>query len=221
MADPRAYARATLLGLVSLGQATCYWPDPPCGEPVVVLVKGRPVTNLQIAHIHAARRDGPRYVEGMTNDQRRDFSNLILLCTPHHTFVDKTNPADYPAEVLQEWKAAKEEGGIGVLSRVRGLTEDNLGDHMIEATRQATAELRKAIGQLQELNPVAADLLKAANASEMLYSASTRLSGLSGTAEMLYDAAMRLPPNLADTADLLNRAAQNLLRAEEIRRSSM
>jgi hypothetical protein len=217
MADPSGYSRATLLGLVGLGQATCYWPEPPCSEPVVVLVQGRPVANMQIAHIHAARPDGPRYRTEMTDDQRRDFKNLILLCTPHHYYVDKIKPLDYPAGVLQEWKASKEKGGIAALSRISGLTEENLAAHVINAAQVATAELQQAIGQLREFSPVAADLLKAASASEMLYSASTHLSGLSGAAEMLFMAAHRLPPNLSDTAEILDRAATKLLRAEEMR----
>jgi hypothetical protein len=154
-------------------------------------VQGQPLTNLQIAHIHAARPEGPRYRAEMTDDQRRDFRNLILLCTPHHTYVDKIKPLDYPAGVLQEWKASKEKGRMAALSQISGLTDENLGAHVVNAARRATAELQQALGQLQELSPVAADLLKAANAAEMLYSASTRLSGLSAAAEMLYQAAHR------------------------------
>lgn len=207
MAGPREYTRATLLALVSLGRASCYWPDPPCEEPVVVLVKGEPVTNLEIAHIHAARSDGPRFRPDMTDDQRRDFKNVMLLCTPHHRFVDIIKPLNYPAEVLFQWKAEKEKGGIQALS---GLTDENLGEHVIGAMQQATAELNQALGQLRELSPVAADLLKAANASELLFSASTRLSGLLTAAELLHDAAYRLPPNLADIADQLSAASYRL-----------
>ena len=209
MADPRRYSRATLLALVGLGRATCYWPEPPCGQPVIVLVKGLPVTNLEIAHIHAAYPDGPRFREQMTAEQRRNFSNLILLCKPHHMFVD-SKPDDFPAELLKIWKAQKEQDGIGVLSQVRGLTDENLDSHVARAMHQASAELREAIKQLKELSPVAADLLEAASASDILYSAATQLRGLTDAAELLYTAALRLPPNLEDAATALNEAASRL-----------
>jgi hypothetical protein len=49
----------------------------------------------------------------MTDAARAGFSNLILLCTPHHNVVDRRHPADYPAEVLRAWKT-DHEGAAGV-----------------------------------------------------------------------------------------------------------
>jgi hypothetical protein len=120
--DPRAYKRPVLLALFGLSKATCYWPEPQCGMPGFAMVQGQPVMNLQIAHIHAARPDGPRYRPDMTDEQRRDFSNLIMLCTPHHTYVDKVAPGNFPPETLRQWKADKERDGLGA---IRGLTEEN------------------------------------------------------------------------------------------------
>jgi hypothetical protein len=34
----------------------------------------------EIAHICAASPNGPRYDASMTDDERRDYANLILLC---------------------------------------------------------------------------------------------------------------------------------------------
>jgi hypothetical protein len=44
----------------------------------------------------------------MTDEDRRAFSNLILLCLPHAEEVDLRVLADrYPAKILQEWKFAQ------------------------------------------------------------------------------------------------------------------
>jgi hypothetical protein len=39
----------------------------------------------EIAHIEAAMPDGPRFRKEMTNEERRAFANLLLLCGVHHT----------------------------------------------------------------------------------------------------------------------------------------
>lgn len=210
MSSPRRYSRATLMGLVALSRGTCYWPDPPCGTPVVARVNGQPVLNLQIAHIHAAHKDGPRYAETMTDDQRRDFSNLILLCTPHHVYVDKIKPGNFPPELLVQWKTRAEQDGIDALGAVSGLTEANLAENMVLAIRQANDELQESIEQLRELSPVAADLLQAAGATDELMLVSRHLRNLPAGAEALYLAARMLPPNLADTAGQLMSAAKQL-----------
>jgi hypothetical protein len=36
----------------------------------------------------------------MTDAERNAFSNLMLLCHPHHTLIDKTAPDNYPAPDL-------------------------------------------------------------------------------------------------------------------------
>ncbi|WP_422105409.1 HNH endonuclease [Winogradskyella sp.] len=57
----------------------------------------------QIAHIAAASDDGPRYDHKMTEEQRRSFDNLILLCPQCHKMIDDS-PEDYPTNDLIEWK---------------------------------------------------------------------------------------------------------------------
>ena len=86
MVDPRSYTKSTLWALVALGRSSCYWPDPPCSQRAIVMVKGQPVTNLEIAHIYAAHPDGPRYRADMTDAERRHassypFSALSTTCS--------------------------------------------------------------------------------------------------------------------------------------------
>jgi hypothetical protein len=59
----------------------------------------------KICHIEAASPEGSRYNPSQTNDERRSFDNLILLCDVCHTIIDnKANEATYPVKLLKEWK---------------------------------------------------------------------------------------------------------------------
>ena len=61
--------------------------------------------NSRVAHIHARRPGGPRWIEMSAEDNRAD-ANLLLLCIEHSYEVDEL-PDLYPAELLREWKQAQ------------------------------------------------------------------------------------------------------------------
>jgi len=61
--------------------------------------------NSRVAHIHARRPGGPRWIEMPAEDNRAD-DNLLLLCIEHSYEVDEL-PDLYPAELLREWKQAQ------------------------------------------------------------------------------------------------------------------
>jgi hypothetical protein len=68
---------------------------PNCKETLVD-VSGTMLGN--IAHICAAEKGGARYDPEMTDKQRRDISNLFIVCGKHHDIIDdKNNENDYPA----------------------------------------------------------------------------------------------------------------------------
>jgi len=142
---PRDYTSGTERALFTFSRMACYFPD--CSAAVITFVNGEPVCSVQIAHIHGANPNSERYDPAMTDHQRRAFSNLILLCTPHHTVVDRLHPKDYPAEVLQEWKTSREaEAGIDDVA-LSALTEERLVELIEKAVgaagpgRLVTAEL--------------------------------------------------------------------------------
>ncbi|GAB3275552.1 hypothetical protein GCM10027297_10560 [Parahaliea aestuarii] len=59
-----------------------------------------------ICHIEAANEDGERYNPNMSDRERADYGNLILLCVQHH---DETNDVDrFPVEKLLEMKRQHE-----------------------------------------------------------------------------------------------------------------
>jgi hypothetical protein len=99
---------------------------------VIILVEGEPYFDVEIAHIYDAHV-GNRYNETMTNDDRRAFSNLILLCKPHHNLVDKRHPKRYRPEDLKAWKASREGDEI-VIDNPAALSEDALEQAMLQVT---------------------------------------------------------------------------------------
>lgn len=63
------------------------------------------VLNSRIAHIHARRAGGPRWID-MSAEDNRSASNLVLLCIEHSYEVDDF-PILFPADLLRQWKAVQ------------------------------------------------------------------------------------------------------------------
>ncbi len=105
MTGPRDYSAATRAALAQLSGGNCYRPG--CPRPILTFIGGEPYIDYHIAHIRDANR-GNRYAPEMTDDERRAFSNLVLLCKPCHDLVDKRHPEDYPRERLEQWKSDRE-----------------------------------------------------------------------------------------------------------------
>ncbi len=60
-----------------------------------------------ICHIEAALPDGPRFNYVMTNEERRSFENLVLLCANHHAEIDSpAYQSHWTAKKLQKLKVA-------------------------------------------------------------------------------------------------------------------
>lgn len=132
---PRDYSAGTRAGLVALSQGRCYYPD--CEEPLVKRVGDAVVIAYEIAHIRDAG-PGNRHVAEMTNDERRSFPNLVLLCPPHHKMVDKIRPADFSIEDMERWKRAADPSGAGDLS---ALTESALEEALMSVTVHVAADV--------------------------------------------------------------------------------
>ena len=64
-------------------------------------------TNVSnICHIEAAEEGGERYNPNSTDEERRSFENLILLCAKHHT--ETNDVGKYTVDVLQKMKQEHE-----------------------------------------------------------------------------------------------------------------
>jgi C-terminal domain 10 of the ABC-three component (ABC-3C) systems len=63
----------------------------------------------KICHIESAKKGGARWNTDMTDDERRHFNNLILLCDECHSIIDnKENESKYPVSMLKDWKKQHE-----------------------------------------------------------------------------------------------------------------
>lgn len=62
----------------------------------------------KIAHIHAAM-NGARHDADMSDEQRRAFGNLIVVCGICHDKIDDPDrEEEFPAELLRDWKERHE-----------------------------------------------------------------------------------------------------------------
>ncbi len=61
----------------------------------------------EIAHIEAAAPGGPRFRQGMTDEERGAYANLLLVCATHHAVIDG-NPSAWTVEMLRKLKADQE-----------------------------------------------------------------------------------------------------------------
>jgi len=60
----------------------------------------------QVCHIESAEEGGERFNEKQTNEERRHFSNLMLMCYEHHTVTNDVQK--FKVEVLHKMKAYHE-----------------------------------------------------------------------------------------------------------------
>lgn len=97
----REYTTTTVKRLFALSGNECYAPN--CSRNLIAVDEITVVA--KICHIEAASPNGPRYNPNMTDDCRRDFKNLLLLCDEHHEIIDNPiNEVNYPKELLVQWK---------------------------------------------------------------------------------------------------------------------
>jgi hypothetical protein len=148
------------MALGHYGGGLCYWPG--CTEPVLKdIEEWGPRSIAEIAHIRAAYRNGARYDELMTNDERRDFKNLILLCDPHHDIADdKKKENIYTGEVLTRWKSQREADPREALSRLREVTPSGLRKIVAEGLAQRDFRILAALDRLEDEDQNAAALMR-------------------------------------------------------------
>lgn len=84
-----------------------YCQNPGCNQALFVEIETARVSVAEMAHIFAAQDDGPRANLQLTEQDRGEFSNLILLCANCHTVIDK-RPENFPDSLILKWKSDHE-----------------------------------------------------------------------------------------------------------------
>lgn len=115
----KAPSSETMRRLFALSGNQCAKPG--CGT-VLLSASGKLVG--EAAHIAAESKGGPRFDTNLSEEQRRAFENLILLCATCHTLVDK-DPLTYTKPKLIRWKRDRETrfSAVGELLRKAYLDE--------------------------------------------------------------------------------------------------
>lgn len=72
------------------------------------LVFGHDANFGEMAHIHAVSENGPRRKYGMSEDEKNNIDNLMLLCAEHHHMID-THPGDFAEGLLIKKKKNHED----------------------------------------------------------------------------------------------------------------
>lgn len=119
----RQYKRSTVRRLDTLSGNECGHPT--CSKKLIA-EDGISIIS-KICHIAAASKEGPRYDKDMTDDERRGFDNLILLCDEHHVIIDnKANEETYPTALLKIWKSEHEKKMLELISNKNLLSKHPL-----------------------------------------------------------------------------------------------
>ena len=80
-----------------------YCQNPACNMPLFPEASDRHSHFAEMAHIFAATDGGPRAKVEMSESDRANFNNLLLLCANCHTIIDK-EPQTYTDELITAWK---------------------------------------------------------------------------------------------------------------------
>lgn len=97
--DPKP---STLKALFAKSGNQCTFPS--CNNP---LIDDRNIFIGELCHINSFKKKDARYDPTLTDDQLRDYDNLVLMCHAHHKRID-TLEDEYPVELLKEMRAQHE-----------------------------------------------------------------------------------------------------------------
>lgn len=147
----RQYKPSVVRRLDTLSGNECAHPD--CSKKLVA-EDGISIIS-KICHIAAASPEGPRYDQSMTDDDRREFDNLILLCDEHHVMIDnKQNETLYPTELLKKWKIDHQKKVLEALSGKDLLSKNPLAlNKVINFIGRKIDEVLDLSGTLNAPNP--------------------------------------------------------------------
>lgn len=76
----------------------------------------------QICHIEAAGEGGERFNPNMTNEERRAFDNIMLMCYEHHIVTNDV--IEYPVSKLKKMKKDHEDKFSGVIQKMQNSIVD-------------------------------------------------------------------------------------------------
>lgn len=94
----------------------------------------------EVCHIEAAKTGGERFNEEQSNDDRRKFSNLMLMCHKHHKVTDDVEK--YTVDVLKKMKEEHEKKFTNI--------EQKIGDSIKDYCEEDNILLPKTLSGMNE-----------------------------------------------------------------------
>ena len=115
---------------------------PGCGQDCILLLESGDAAVLgEMAHVIAQASDGPRASGAAGPDT---YANLVLLCPTHHELVDKYL-AQYPAQMLHEWKSRLERRVEEMLNAPTFASRDELYQYALRVLSE-NRHIHRSIG---------------------------------------------------------------------------
>jgi hypothetical protein len=167
--------------------------------------------NAQIAHIKGVR--APRFDPKLSAPECAAFSNLLLLCLPHHTEVDdrKTGEKLYPPEVLRKWKTDHEGKNGTALAALGPIDEDSLTELLLDAFAPPIKRLQQIADQLEKTGTLNAqtvtelrqvvDVMATSPAGPDVHTASMLLEAAEMYSSLRFDETVR---QLSEAAEIIS-----------------
>jgi hypothetical protein len=141
---PRAAPKTDVLrALFARSGNRCSFPGCPS-----VLVNERNLFVGQVCHIEAAEPGGERFNPTQSDEDRRAYENLLLLCYPHH--VETNDVAMYTAERMRQIKADHE--------RTFGQNPFKIDESLLYKVAQEMADYWQQVDDLHREHHVVSDL---------------------------------------------------------------
>lgn len=95
----------------------------------------------EICHIEAALPGGERFNPNLTNEERRRFENLMLMCHEHHKVTDDMSV--YTVKRLQEMKATHEAKFTNIVEKIRA--------SIVDQTKLSEVAPAASLGRINEV----------------------------------------------------------------------
>jgi len=116
-----------------------------------VIINNVGVMTGHICHIEAAMPDGPRFNPHMSNEDRRQVDNLMLLCAVHHAAIDG-DPDNYTVSKLKKIKKEHEDRFSEVGDTLKRWFEESYVDNttLIQETAPKTLSKFRAYLESQK-----------------------------------------------------------------------
>ncbi|MEQ1764551.1 MAG: HNH endonuclease [Pyrinomonadaceae bacterium] len=97
-ANPDAHTKLRLFA-----DSAGYCQNPDCTRELFEEIGDSKIHLAEMAHIFSAVDGGPRTNPDLSNEERKNFANLILLCSICHTRIDKAED-EFPDSLIRQWK---------------------------------------------------------------------------------------------------------------------